>query len=115
MKKFGICLDYRKNIWKSFYNTLKQTKNNAGKSEEIYQIDLMPAEAVHPFLPHMIVSSNKNIRHLEDIFISYESAMDFYNKKNLNISIADILPVWKIFKLDKSSNKREKVYEAIFK
>ncbi|MFH0831643.1 MAG: hypothetical protein V1886_02135 [archaeon] len=112
MKKFGICLDYRKNIWKTFYDSLSNAKNNSGKKEEIYQIDLMPAEAVHLSLPHMLVSSSKNLRHLEDIFISYESAADFYNKNNLNISIADIMPVWKIFKVSKADNRREKVYEA---
>lgn len=112
MRRFGLCLDYNKNIWKSFYDALRQAKSNSGRLEEVYQIDLMPAEAIAPKLnPHMIVSHNENTSHLEDMFMSYDAARKIYEKNKLIPSFADIIPVWKIFKINKKNNKKEKVFE----
>lgn len=112
MRKFGICLDYERNLWKSFCGTLRQAKGNAGRLECLYQIDLMPAEAVAPLNPHMIITYNDNLSRLEEMFRTYAAARKVYNKNNLNVTVADIMQVWKIFKIDKKDNKREKVYEA---
>lgn len=111
MRRFGLCLDYGRNLWKSFYDTLRRAKGNAGRLEEVYQIDLMPAEAVHPYALHMIVSHNESTSHLENMFLSYDAARKKYNKNNLNLTIADIIPVWRIFKVNKKNNKKEKVFE----
>lgn len=112
MIKYGLCLDYNKNIWKSFYDVLRQAKGNAGRLEEVYQIDLMPAEALGlPLNPHMLVSYNESTRHLEDMFKSYDAARKIYEKNKLNPSSADIIPIWKIFKINKKNNQKEKVFE----
>ena len=111
MRKFGLCPDYERNQWKSFYNSLKQAKGNAGKLEDIYEIQLFPAEAIRQSRFHMVVSYNENTKHLEDIFKSKGKADKILLKNKLNIGMAEVLPVWKIFKVNKADNNREKVYE----
>lgn len=119
MRRFGICLglpdnihDFHKYSWKSFYPELRQAKGNSGKLENIYEIQMFPAEAVRQSRFHMIISYNENTKHLEDMFNSRGKADKILLKNKLTVSMAEVLPIWKIFRVNKADNNREKVYEA---
>ena len=48
----------------------------------------------------------------EGMFSSQKKAWKAYEKTGLDITSCGIMPVWKIFKVSKTDNNREKVYEA---
>ena len=113
MKKFAISRKKKIEEWEIFYDNLKEAKEKLGMSQFIYKIDLFPPDVIVPFGFHMIVSKNKNLKTIERIFSSYDKARKVYEKEKLNICLAEILPIWKIFKIDKKNNSKEKLYEVL--
>jgi hypothetical protein len=99
-----------------FFESAREARKNAADSEKILEIKLI-GEFIDNLItmPHMTVITDKNRRkdllRYEKIFKDYKTAQKAYNKDNLNIGFADILPISEVNKLD--SHGKIKIYEAL--
>ncbi|MFH1249148.1 MAG: hypothetical protein V1660_03280 [archaeon] len=99
-----------------FYESAREARKNAVDSEKILEIKIIDEFIDNLItLPHMIVVKDKNrgkdLLRYEKIFKDYKTAQRAYNKNNLNIGFADILPISEVNELD--SHGKIRIYEAL--